>query len=52
MKPQLVQGTRDFSSAEVLKRQFIFDTLRNIFIRFGYMPLETPAMEALETLTG
>ena len=52
MKPQLVQGTRDFSSAEVLKRQYIFETLRNIFIRFGYMPLETPAMEALETLTG
>jgi len=52
MKPQLVQGTRDFSSAEVLKRQYIFDTLRSIFIKFGYMPLETPAMEALETLTG
>jgi histidyl-tRNA synthetase len=52
MKPQLVQGTRDFSPSEVLKRQYIFDTLRKIFIKFGYMPLETPAMEALETLTG
>jgi histidyl-tRNA synthetase len=52
MKPQLVQGTRDFSPTEVLKRQYIFDTLRKIFIRFGFQPLETPAMEALDTLTG
>jgi len=52
MKPQLVQGTRDFSPSEVFKRQYIFDTLRNIFIRYGFQPLETPAMERLETLTG
>jgi histidyl-tRNA synthetase len=52
MKPQLVQGTRDFSPSEVFKRQYIFDTLKNIFIRYGFQPLETPAMERLETLTG
>lgn len=52
MKPQLVQGTRDFSPQEVFKRQYIFDTLRKIFIKYGFQPLETPAMEALETLTG
>ena len=52
MKPQLVQGTRDFSPSEVFKRQYIFDTLRNIFIKYGFQPLETPAMERLETLTG
>ena len=52
MKPQLVQGTRDFSPQQVFKRQYIFDTLRNIFIKFGFQPLETPAMEQMETLTG
>lgn len=52
MKPHLVQGTRDFSPSEVLKRQFIFETLRTIFLKYGYQPLETPAMENIETLTG
>ncbi len=52
MKPQLIQGTRDFSPSEVFKRQYIFDKLRTIFIKYGFQPLETPAMEALETLTG
>jgi histidyl-tRNA synthetase len=52
MKPSIPQGTRDFSPSEVRRRQYIFDTLRNIFERYGYQPLETPAMEQLTTLMG
>lgn len=51
-KPSIPQGTRDFSPAEVRKRQYIFHTLRNIFELYGFQPLETPAMENLLTLTG
>lgn len=52
LKPSIPQGTRDFSPAEVRKRQFIFNTLRRIFETYGFQPLETPAMENLVTLTG
>lgn len=52
MKPQLVRGTRDFSAVAVRKRAFIFDTLKRIFIKYGFDPLETPAMEELSALTG
>jgi histidyl-tRNA synthetase len=52
MKAKLVRGTRDFFSSTVNKRNFIFETLRNIFIKYGFNPLETPAMESLDTLTG
>ena len=51
-KPSVPQGTRDFSPAEVRKRQYIFNTLRTIFEIYGFQPLETPAMENLVTLTG
>lgn len=51
-KPSIPQGTRDFSPAEVRKRQYIFSTLRSIFELYGFQPLETPAMENLVTLTG
>jgi histidyl-tRNA synthetase len=51
-KPSIPQGTRDFSPAEVRKRQYIFNTLRTIFELYGFQPLETPAMENLVTLTG
>ena len=51
-KPSIPQGTRDFSPAEVRKRQYIFNTLRSIFELYGFQPLETPAMENLLTLTG
>src|ERR1043165_4333332 len=51
-KPSIPQGTRDFSPAEVRKRQYIFNTLRGIFELYGFQPLETPAMENLATLTG
>src|SRR4051812_9864010 len=51
-KPSIPQGTRDFSPGEVRRRQHIFDTLRRIFERYGFQPLETPAMEKIETLMG
>ncbi len=51
-KPSIPQGTRDFSPEEVKRRQYILQTLKNIFTRHGFQPLETPAMENLVTLTG
>ncbi len=52
MKPSIPQGTRDFSAAVVRKRQYIFNTIRSVFELYGFEPLETPAMENLETLMG
>lgn len=52
MKVNTPKGTRDFTPEQAQKRQYIFDTLRRIFVRFGYQPIETPAMENLDTLTG
>ncbi|HUS02701.1 MAG TPA: histidine--tRNA ligase [Chitinophagaceae bacterium] len=52
MKPSLPQGTRDFSAQTIRKREFIFNTIRTVFELYGFEPLETPAMENLETLTG
>jgi histidyl-tRNA synthetase len=46
------QGTRDFGPEIVRKRNHIFDTIRNVFELYGFQPLETPAMENLETLMG
>jgi histidyl-tRNA synthetase len=51
-KPSLPQGTRDFNAVTVQKRQYIFQTIRTVFESFGFAPLETPAMENLETLMG
>lgn len=51
-KPSIPKGTRDFTPAEMLKRNYIFDTIKKHFIRFGYQPIETPAMENLSTLMG
>jgi len=51
-KPSLPQGTRDFGPDVVRKRNYIFDTIRNVFEVFGFQPLETPAMENIETLMG
>lgn len=51
-KPALPKGTRDFGPAEMAKRQFILTTIRTIFQKYGFQPLETPAMENLATLTG
>jgi histidyl-tRNA synthetase len=52
MKPSLPQGTRDFSAEVVRKRNYIFNTIRTVFELYGFQPLETPAMENLETLMG
>src|SRR5215203_2540001 len=52
MKPGLPQGTRDFSSDVVRKRNYIFNTIREAFELYGFQPLETPAMENLDTLMG
>lgn len=51
-KPSLPQGTRDFDPATVRRRRHIFDTIRDVFELYGYQPLETPAMEQLDTLMG
>ncbi len=51
-KPGIPEGTRDFGPEQVRKRQYIFDTIRTVFVKYGFQPLETPAMENLSTLTG
>ncbi|MFW6218677.1 MAG: histidine--tRNA ligase [Bacteroidota bacterium] len=51
-KPSIPKGTRDFSPAEMVKRDFIFNTIRDVFRLHGYLPVETPAMENLSTLLG
>jgi histidyl-tRNA synthetase len=52
MKPSIPKGTRDFSPDEILRRDHIFDTIRQVFRLYGYQPVETPAMENLSTLLG
>lgn len=51
-KPSIPKGTRDFSPTEMVRRNFIFDTIRRVFQLYGYLPIETPAMENLSTLLG
>ncbi|RYZ21273.1 MAG: histidine--tRNA ligase [Chitinophagaceae bacterium] len=51
-KPSLPQGTRDFGPEVVRKRQYILTTIRSVFELYGFQPLETPAMENLDTLMG
>jgi len=51
-KPAIPKGTRDFLPAEVKKRAFIFNTIEQVFQTYGYLPIETPTMENLSTLTG
>ncbi|MGQ1787687.1 MULTISPECIES: histidine--tRNA ligase [unclassified Saccharicrinis] len=51
-KPTIPKGTRDFSPVEMAKRNFIFDTIKSVFLNYGYQPIETPAMENLSTLMG
>ncbi|MDR2040283.1 MAG: histidine--tRNA ligase [Bacteroidales bacterium] len=51
-KPSIPKGTRDFIPAEMVKRNYIFDTIKSVFQRFGFQPIETPAMENLTTLLG
>ncbi|MGB5361906.1 MAG: histidine--tRNA ligase [Aureibaculum sp.] len=51
-KPSIPKGTRDFSSTEVAKRNYIFDTIKRSFETFGFQPIETPSFENSETLMG
>ncbi len=51
-KPSIPKGTRDFSTEEMLKREYIFENIKRIFRLYGYQPIETPAMENLTTLLG
>jgi histidyl-tRNA synthetase len=50
--PTIPKGMRDFSPLEMNRRNYIFDTIRGIFMRYGYQPIETPAMENLSSLMG
>ena len=51
-KPSIPKGTRDFSPAEMMRRTYIFDTIKSVFRTYGFAPLETPSMENLSTLLG
>ncbi len=50
--PSIPKGTRDYSPEVMVKRNYIFDTIKSVFKLYGYLPLETPAMENLSTLMG
>lgn len=52
MKPTIPSGTRDFNAATIRKRNYIFNTIRDVFELYGFEPMETPAMENMETLMG
>ena len=51
-KPSIPKGTRDFAPKEMMKRNFIFETIRRVFEQYAYLPIETPAMENLSSLLG
>ena len=51
-KPSIPKGTRDFSTVEMAKRNYLFDTIRSVYALYGYQQIETPAMETLHTLLG
>ncbi len=51
-KPSIPKGTRDFTPAEMARRNYIFDTIREVFHLYGFQQIETPAMENLSTLMG
>lgn len=51
-KPSIPKGTRDFSPSEMVRRNYIFDTIKDVFRLYGFQPIETPAMENLSTLMG
>ena len=51
-KPNIPKGTRDFSPIEMAKRNYIFNTIREVYALYGFQQIETPAMETLQTLMG
>jgi len=52
IKPSVPKGTRDFSPTEMVKRNYIFDTIKGVFRKYGYQQIETPTMENSSTLMG
>src|ERR1700743_193489 len=52
IKPSVPKGTRDFSPTEMVRRNYIFDTIKTVFRKYGYQQIETPSMENLSTLMG
>ncbi|NOY37545.1 MAG: histidine--tRNA ligase [Chlorobi bacterium] len=52
LNPSIPKGTRDFTPVEAIRRKYIFSVIENVFTRYGYLPIETPAMENLTTLLG
>lgn len=52
IKPSLAKGTRDFTPVEMVKRNFIYDTIKSVFRKYGYAEIQTPSFENLSTLTG
>ncbi|MBL4667834.1 MAG: ATP phosphoribosyltransferase regulatory subunit, partial [Flavobacteriales bacterium] len=51
-KPSIPKGTRDFSPTEMARRNYIFDTIKKVYKKYGFQQIETPAMENLSTLIG
>lgn len=51
-KPSIPEGVRDFSPEQVFKRNYLFDVIKKVFLKYGFQPIETPTMEKLSTLTG
>ena len=51
-KPSIPKGTRDFSPVEMAKRNYLFDTIKEVYALYGFQQIETPAMESLQTLMG
>ena len=51
-KPSIPKGTRDFGPEEMAKRNYIFDTIKQVYALYGFQQIETPAMETLHTLMG
>lgn len=51
-QPSIPKGTRDFTPSEMMKRNYIFDTIRSVYKNYGFLPIETPAMETMQTLMG
>lgn len=52
MKPSIPKGTRDFGAIEMARRNYIFDTIKSVFRLYGFLQIETPAMENISTLMG
>ena len=52
MEYKAIKGTRDFTPLQMQKRNYIFDTIKKVYLSHGFLQIETPAMESLNTLMG